>query len=71
MPQSSDVVPGKVTFTEDIAEWNYGEYEGLKEMAIRQLRTTKGLDGEEWSIWIDGCEEGEYVVLSSGTFDGC
>ena len=63
MPPSSDVVSGKVTFTEDIAEWNYGEYEGLEELAIRQLRTTKGLDGEEWSIWIDGCEEGEYVVL--------
>ncbi|KAJ3530449.1 hypothetical protein NM208_g9324 [Fusarium decemcellulare] len=49
-----------VTHTEDIAEWDYGEYEGLKTHEIRELRKRKGLDQErEWSIWRDGCEGGE------------
>ncbi|KAF2624874.1 putative phosphoglycerate mutase [Macroventuria anomochaeta] len=60
LPQYSDFVPGKVTFTEDIAEWDYGNYEGLKDMEIRNLRKMRGLDGErEWNIWTDGCEDGE------------
>ncbi|KAH6620165.1 histidine phosphatase superfamily [Boeremia exigua] len=47
----------EVVFTEDIAEWNYGHYEGLKDMEIRQLRKEKGLDNErEWDIWTDGCQ---------------
>ncbi|KAF5001157.1 hypothetical protein FDECE_11054 [Fusarium decemcellulare] len=51
---------GNVTHTEDIAEWDYGEYEGLKTHEIRELRKKKGLDQErEWSIWRDGCEGGE------------
>lgn len=51
-----------ITYTEDIAEWNYGDYEGLKESEIRSLRRKKGLDTErEWNIWRDGCEGGEYV----------
>ncbi|KAG8168603.1 hypothetical protein KVR01_001352 [Diaporthe batatas] len=49
-----------VTFTDDIAEWNYGDYEGLKSNEIRQLRKERGLDTErEWYIWADGCEGGE------------
>ncbi|KAF4458664.1 phosphoglycerate mutase [Fusarium albosuccineum] len=51
---------GNVTRTEDIAEWDYGQYEGLKTHEIRELRKKKGLDQErEWSIWRDGCEGGE------------
>ena len=47
--------------TEQIAEWNYGEYEGLKDNEIRDLRKQKGLDVErDWDIWRDGCEAGEY-----------
>jgi broad specificity phosphatase PhoE len=54
----------KVTVTEDIAEWNYGEYEGLLAAEIRAGRKAKGLDqNSEWEIWRDGCEGGEYVVL--------
>jgi sedoheptulose-bisphosphatase len=48
----------KVTKTEDIAEWNYGDYEGLKVEEIRNLRKERGLD-KEWDIWSDGCEGGE------------
>ncbi|KAL2281227.1 hypothetical protein FJTKL_11674 [Diaporthe vaccinii] len=49
-----------VTFTDDITEWNYGDYEGLKSNEVRKLRKDRGLDTErEWSIWADGCEGGE------------
>ncbi|KAH6692430.1 putative phosphoglycerate mutase [Plectosphaerella plurivora] len=49
-----------VTDTEDIAEWDYGEYEGLKTDEIIAKRKSQGLDQEtEWSIWRDGCVGGE------------
>ena len=52
----------RVTYTEHIAEWDYGDYEGLKSAEIIKLRQGKGLDRErEWNIWRDGCEGGEYV----------
>ena len=51
---------GKVTITEDIAEWDYGDYEGLLTKEIRAHRKEKGLDKEKaWDIWVDGCEGGE------------
>lgn len=51
---------GKVTTTEDIAEWDYGDYEGLLTKEIRARRKDKGLDEEKpWNIWVDGCEGGE------------
>lgn len=51
---------GRVTVTEDIAEWDYGEYEGLVTSEIKKRRTVKGLDVEsEFNIWRDGCEGGE------------
>ncbi|KAL2194969.1 putative phosphoglycerate mutase [Corynascus similis CBS 632.67] len=50
----------EVTFTEDIAEWDYGNFEGLMEWEIRSLIKTKGLvQKREWNIWRDGCEGGE------------
>lgn len=62
-----DVVAGKVTYTEDITEWSYGDYEGRKDQEIRLLRKKRGLDQEkEWDIWLDGCEGGEYVVPLPG-----
>jgi sedoheptulose-bisphosphatase len=64
---SSGVVAGKVTYTEDIAEWNYGDYEGRTNQEIRDSRKEKGLDLEKkWDIFSDGCEGGEYVVPWSG-----
>jgi probable phosphoglycerate mutase len=38
--------------TADLAEWHYGEYEGLTTPEIRQRRP-------DWSLWRDGCPEGE------------
>jgi probable phosphoglycerate mutase len=61
-----DLIEGKLTYTEDIAEWDYGDYEGLKNHEIRLLRQERGQDKErKWDIWTDGCEGGEYVVPCS------
>ncbi|CAH2350453.1 sedoheptulose 1,7-bisphosphatase [[Candida] railenensis] len=48
----------------DIREWEYGDYEGLKTQQILELRKSRGLDthldkGDVWNIWRDGCEGGE------------
>lgn len=48
---------GKFTTTEKLAEWGYGDYEGLKTAEISELRKSRGLDRERpWDIWRDGCE---------------
>ncbi|KAL8891262.1 MAG: hypothetical protein Q9215_001675 [Flavoplaca cf. flavocitrina] len=55
-----DDIANRLIVTEDIAEWDYGNYEGLVVGEIRARRKEKGLDGErEWNIWRDGCEGGE------------
>ena len=38
--------------TDDLAEWNYGEYEGLTSDTIKQTRP-------DWSLWTDGAPGGE------------
>ncbi len=53
-------IADKVALTEDLAEWDYGDYEGLVVREIHTRRKEKGLDQEhEWNIWRDGCEGGE------------
>jgi probable phosphoglycerate mutase len=55
---------GKVSTTEQLAEWNYGEYEGLLTKEICARRVERGLDTvRAWDIWRDGCEGGEYAIL--------
>ena len=50
----------KITTTDEIAEWGYGDYEGLLTDEIRARRKEKGLDQDQpWDIWRDGCEGGE------------
>jgi broad specificity phosphatase PhoE len=39
--------------TEDIAEWNYGEYEGVTTADIHAHRDP------HWDLWTDGCPGGE------------
>lgn len=36
----------------DLAEWDYGDYEGLRSEDICQTRP-------DWSVWRDGCPHGE------------
>jgi broad specificity phosphatase PhoE len=51
---------GKISETSNLAEWDYGLYEGLLTGEIRALRKEHGLDKEQpWDIWRDGCENGE------------
>ncbi|KAK1750199.1 phosphoglycerate mutase [Echria macrotheca] len=52
---------GMVVETEDVAEWDYGEYEGLTMHQIRERRREKGRDDERrvWNVWRDECEGGE------------
>lgn len=37
----------------DLREWNYGDYEGRRSVDIRR-------DRPDWSVWRDGCPNGEY-----------
>jgi probable phosphoglycerate mutase len=54
----------KVTeVTEDLAEWNYGEYEGITTKVIRETRPT-------WSLWTDGCPGGESPEQVGARLDG-
>ncbi|KAF7306796.1 hypothetical protein MIND_00471300 [Mycena indigotica] len=50
------------TLTEDCAEWDYGEYEGLLSSEIK-ARDSK------WSIWKDGCPGGESVEQMQARVD--
>jgi probable phosphoglycerate mutase len=53
-----------VEITEDIREWDYGDYEGITSAEIREMRSKAGL--EPWDIWRDGCPGGEYVFIFLG-----
>ena len=43
---------GDAEITDDLREWDYGDYEGLTTSAIRA-------DRPGWSLWRDGCPHGE------------
>ncbi|KAI0127845.1 phosphoglycerate mutase [Xylariales sp. AK1849] len=47
----------KLSLTEDIAEWDYGNYEGKTPSEIEAQREERGLP--KWNIWVEGCEGGE------------
>lgn len=50
----------KVLVTNDIREWDYGNYEGLTSAQIREQRELESGEGAVWNIWRDGCPGGEY-----------
>jgi len=43
---------GDPGITDDLLEWDYGEYEGLTTQEIRERRS-------DWFLWRDGCPGGE------------
>ena len=47
----------KVQITNDIREWDYGDYEGITSQQIKADREKAGLP--PWDIWKDGCPGGE------------
>lgn len=47
----------RIEVTEDVREWDYGDYEGITSATIREERQKKG--EAEWDIWRDGCPGGE------------
>ncbi|KAL3956618.1 hypothetical protein ACCO45_009464 [Purpureocillium lilacinum] len=52
------VCGARVEVTDDIREWDYGDYEGVTSPEIRRRRAEQGLD-PNWDIWRDGCPGGE------------
>ena len=48
--------------TEDLAEWNYGDYEGVTTREIRETRPG-------WSLWTDGCPNGESPKQAGARLD--
>lgn len=50
----------KIEITNDVREWDYGDYEGITSHQIRKQRAEQGYEGN-WDIWRDGCPGGESV----------
>ncbi|KAL8291100.1 hypothetical protein RB597_005546 [Gaeumannomyces tritici] len=48
----------RIEVTQDIREWDYGDYEGITSPNIRAMRKEQGIEGY-WDIWKDGCPGGE------------
>ena len=60
----------KIEIRDEIREWDYGEYEGLRSGEIQEMRKQEGKG--EWDIWRDGCPGGEYVLyVLHGKGDEC
>jgi len=53
----------KHILTEDVREWDYGDYEGLLSSEIKAKRSG-------WDIWRDGCPGGESVEEMEKRVDG-
>lgn len=60
-PEEHEIVgartEAKVEVTEQIREWEYGEYEGVTSKEIQKQWREEGKG--EWDIWRDGCPGGE------------
>jgi broad specificity phosphatase PhoE len=48
--------------TDDLLEWDYGEYEGLRTVEIRETRP-------RWSLWTDGVPGGETAAAVAERVD--
>ncbi|KAL7621202.1 Sedoheptulose 1,7-bisphosphatase [Parahypoxylon ruwenzoriense] len=58
LPDAGHICNARVEVTEDIREWDYGDYEGITTPEIREIRTKQGMT-QTWDIWRDGCVGGE------------
>jgi len=60
-PDSDIRTEANVEITNDIREWDYGDYEGITSPQIRELRKKQGIGGPDgdWDIWKEGCPGGE------------
>jgi len=58
-PEEDIRTEAKVQITDDIREWDYGDYEGITSAQIKEQRAKDGLP--PWDIWRDGCPGGEYA----------
>ncbi|KAL9081654.1 MAG: hypothetical protein Q9159_007159 [Coniocarpon cinnabarinum] len=56
-PTIPDSIAQITTTRPEVAEWNYGAYEGITTARIQDQRASKGLP--TWDIWRDGCPDGE------------
>jgi probable phosphoglycerate mutase len=56
--KSSTRMTAEIQVTEDIREWDYGDYEGLTTAQINERRKQEGIEGK-FNIWVDGCPGGE------------
>lgn len=55
--ESARSTEARVQVTEDVREWDYGDYEGVTSKEIKAQRKERG--EREWDIWRDGCPGGE------------
>lgn len=53
---------GRAEVVDNLREWDYGEFEGLKTAEIRQRR-------RDWNLFRDGCPGGESVAQAGGRAD--
>ena len=51
-------IQAKIEVTDRVAEWDYGDYEGITSAQIAAQRERDGIPGQ-WDIWRDGCPGGE------------
>ncbi|GIC88259.1 phosphoglycerate mutase family protein [Aspergillus udagawae] len=59
-PVTGEIAEATIQITPSLAEWDYGEYEGLTSDQICEKRRQRGLDKDgPWSIWESGCPGGE------------
>ncbi|KAI0321374.1 phosphoglycerate mutase-like protein [Amylostereum chailletii] len=57
-------VPNHIV-TEEVREWDYGNYEGLLSHEIKDIRKDSN-----WNIWVDGCPGGESAEEMTARVDG-
>ncbi|KAK5189301.1 Sedoheptulose 1,7-bisphosphatase [Exophiala xenobiotica] len=72
LPASSRTNNASIEISEDLREWNYGDYEGKSVAEVWKKRQAKDLDTESrpWNIFQDGCEGGESPAQVTKRLDG-